>query len=240
LAAVGVLGVLAVPAFLLGAGLGGESPSPERRPNVGAAPGRAALDQAPADPNPAATPRGSQARDAALRAASTPLGGAPVRPGEPAGLTVEVVALDATPTADELVQFRVRWTDASGRYAGLTEEWGDGTAASSVDTVECAGEPGAHRGELTTAHRFAAGDYRVRISVTTARCDGRTETRTGEVTVRVRSADPHAESPSEADGTGSSRVPLDPDSPAAAPPGSSTGTSLSPAPIPSLESLGNP
>jgi len=184
--AVGALGGLAVSAFVLGAMLAGPPQAPAPRPATDAdrAPGRAALGPAPTTTQDVSPASESSARDVAALPTATP--GRRRDAGGPARLSVRVTPPDAPFTSDQPVRFRVRWSDGSGRYAGLTEDWGDGTAASSVQVVSCDGAAGPHGGELTSAHRFPAGRFRVSITVVTAECDGRTESRTGEVTIDVR------------------------------------------------------
>ncbi|GAA3393805.1 hypothetical protein [Cryptosporangium minutisporangium] len=239
------LGLLAVPAFLIGAGLADSPPTGRYGPTGAQAPGRAAVDQAPGTSHSVSPAGETRARDAA---ALTPTP-APGRTTErrPAGLRVEVVEPAGPLTADELVRFRVRWSDGNGRYAGLAEDWGDGTAASSVEIVDCTGRAGSHGGELSTAHRFPVGRYRVRLTVTTEDCDGRTEARTGDVTIDVRPpGEPGGrgrppEPSAEADGSGPPVVPDEPTRTSAAPsPGITTPSSASALPLPPVESLGNP
>ncbi|TQS41425.1 hypothetical protein [Cryptosporangium phraense] len=182
--AIGVLGALAVPAFLLGAGLADPGPAETHLAAPNRAPGRAAADTQ----HPARSNAMSPAADSAPRPAAE----AP-RTAEPSGLTVTVTTSDRTPVAGEDVRIRIRWSDGSGRYAGLTEDWGDGTATSSLRAVSCVGAPGAHGGELESVHRFPAGRFRVRMSVTTADCSGRTETRTGDLTLSVEQPPAEAE-----------------------------------------------
>ncbi|SHN46790.1 hypothetical protein [Cryptosporangium aurantiacum] len=237
-AGVGALGLLAVPAFLIGAGLGDSSPAGRYGPTAVQAPGRAAVDSPSATPQAVSPASDRQARDA------VDLSTAPPEPRTAPGLRLRVVAPDGPLTADELVQFRVRWSDGNGRYAGLAEDWGDGTAASSLEVVGCRGDAGPHSGELTTAHRFPVGRYRVRLTVTTADCDGRTEARSAEVTIDVRPADDRndpdgrSEPPAEDDGSG---LPILPTDPGSTPPSGPTATTSTPAsPLPSVESLGHP
>ncbi|WP_157017166.1 hypothetical protein [Cryptosporangium arvum] len=226
-----VLSALAVPAFLLGAAIA-EPPSGARdAARAERAPGHAAFD-AGTSASAAVSPAGeSRARDATVPAATPPLrsGG-----GAAAGLTVRIVVPAGPFTSDELVRFRVRWSDGSGRYAGLTESWGDGTAASSAEVVSCTGGPGAHADELTTAHRFPAGRFRVRVTVTTADCRGRTEERTAEVTIQVDAPSDEPESGQET----SAPAPPTPSSEAPSP--SAEASSGVPLPLPTVEPLVSP
>lgn len=159
-----------------------------------------------------------------LPTAPSPGSGPPLGPGSgtATGLTVEILPADTTPAADELVRFRIRWSDGDGRYAGSAEDWGDGTVASSVRLVSCQGSAGPHRGDLITAHRFSAGRYRVRLAVTTADCAGRRETRTAEVTI-VSSAGPSPEEPDDVptgvESTDLPILPADPEQPFPSAPG---------------------
>ena len=233
-----VLSALAVPAFLLGAALAGPPPGVPTASDAAGAPGRAALDAGP-PASAAVSPAGeSRARDAAA-----PPDAAPTTrsvDGPPAGLTVRIVGPEGPLTTDEPVRLEVRWSDGNGRYAGLSENWGDGTATSSLDPVSCAGEAGPHGDELTTAHRFPAGRFRVRLTVTTADCGGRTEERSAEVTIEVKatSGEPETE-----DDTATPTAPAEPETSAPAPStGSAPATSPPglPLPLPSVESAGTP
>ncbi|MFI5959542.1 hypothetical protein [Cryptosporangium sp. NPDC051539] len=190
--AVGALGVLAVSAFLLGAALAGPGPVASHVTGPNRAPGRAAAAERPAEADDVSPAAASGPHEPA----TTP---GPPRPSE-GPLTVTVSASDLAPSTGQDVRLRIRWRDGSGRYAGLTEDWGDGTASSSLRAVSCRGAPGAHRGDLESTHRFPAGRYRVRMSVTTADCHGRTETRAGEIVLNVGSTEP---APVDVDETGS-------------------------------------
>lgn len=182
-AGIGALAALAVPAFLLGAGLAGPSVGTGSRATE-AAPGRVAQDlvgNKVEAPSPASQTR---RRSTTLRTDPTDAPDAPT--SAVAGLTVEATVLDAAPDAGDLVRVRVRWSDGDGWYAGVAEAWGDGTEASSIDAVGCAGPAGPHRGELSTAHRFTAeGTYPVRLTVATSDCGGRLESRAVIVSIKV-------------------------------------------------------
>jgi hypothetical protein len=175
---VGALGLLAVPAFLLGARLA----APAHRPS--------ADDDAPAR-TAALTPGGTHPRRGAPdgvpeeRPAAEPAALLPMRP--PAGLSIRITQLGRAPRVGETVDFRVHWSDGDGRYAGLVENWGDGTQASSLQVTSCTGRAGAHSGDLTLRHSWGApGRYRVVLGVTTTRCVGQSETRTSAISVVVR------------------------------------------------------
>lgn len=233
---VAVLGALAVPAFLLGAALSGPPDGVHPAGDVERAPGHAALDAGPSA-SPIVSPAGeSRPRDAAALPAAAPL--RPSDAGAPAGLTVRIVVPAGPLTSDEPVRFGVRWSDGNGRYAGMSEAWGDGTTAGSLEVVGCTGEPGPHSGDLVTAHRFAPGRYRVRVAVTTADCRGRTEQRAAEVTIEVKAPT------SEPVVAGESPAPVEPD-PSAESPSAGTSTAPTPPPVlplplPSVEPLVNP
>ena len=203
-AAIGVLATLAVPAFLLGAGLAGPGAGPRTR-TPEAASGRAALDSngdRPRLPSPASD---SRRRSSGRRVTPTPGPGTPTPPV--VGLTVQATVLDAIPKAGELIRIRVRWSDGEGRYVGLAEDWGDGTAASSAKAIRCTGTTGVRGGELNTAHRFAtAGSYQVRLTVSTSGCGGRLESRAAVVTVPVGVASDAPASPASSLPT----LPMDP------------------------------
>ncbi|GAA0278752.1 hypothetical protein [Cryptosporangium japonicum] len=227
-----VLSALAVPAFLLGAAIAEPPSGAHDTVRAESAPGRAALDAGPSA-SPAVSPAGkSRARDAAVAPAAT---SPPRNSGDVAArLTVRIVVPDGPFTTDELVRFRVRWSDGSGRYAGLTESWGDGTAASSAEVVSCTGQPGAHADELTTTHRFPAGRFRVRLTVATADCHGRTEERTAEVTIQVDAptVEPQTDTQTSA--------PAQPSPSSEAPSPGPDASSGVPLPLPTVEPLVSP
>jgi hypothetical protein len=180
IAAASVIGLLAVPAFMLGARLAAPGDH-SAEGGSGAAPGEASALLPGAAAPPAAVP-GSRPQSRHLAAAA--LVGA-----RPAGLTVQLTQLDQHPLAANDVDFRVRWSDGEGRYAGSSEDWGDGTQVSSVQLAGCTGRTGAHHGEQILTHSFrGAGRYRVIVGVATFDCSGRTETRTAAITVVVGSA----------------------------------------------------
>ncbi|MFG1927480.1 hypothetical protein [Cryptosporangium sp. NPDC048952] len=224
-----VLGALAVPAFLLGAALAGPPSSERTVAQVERAPGRAALDAGPSA-SPAVSPAGdSRARDASALPAAAPTSRRDAAAA--AGLTVLIVVPDGPFTTDEPVRFGVRWSDGNGRYAGFSESWGDGTAASSVEVVNCTGEPGPHADELITSHRFPAGRFRVRLTVTTSDCRGRTEERTAEVTISVE----EPASPEETSEPTPSAA-----APSASPSAEPAAPTDLPIPLPPVESLVDP
>jgi hypothetical protein len=233
-----VLGALAVPAFLLGAALAGPPPGAQTASDAERAPGRAALDAGPTAPAAVSPAGDSRARDTAALPATAPT--SPSDAAAPAGLTVRIAGPDGPLTTDDPVRFGVRWSDGNGRYAGLGENWGDGTAASSVEVVSCTGQAGRHSDQLTTAHRFPAGRFRVRLTVTTVDCRGRTEARTAEVTIEVKAP---TEEPDTDDTPGTPSAPAAPDtspptpSADASPASSPSGLPL---PLPPAESLLSP
>lgn len=145
-------------------------------------------------------------------------------------LAVHATVLDATPHAGDLARIRVRWSDGDGRYAGLAEDWGDGTAASSVEAIRCTGPAGVRSGELNTAHRYAsAGSYQVRLTVSTSGCGGRLESRAAVVTIQVGVASEAPTSP----GPGVPTPPMDPTDWATLPPSTpSQAASTSPPTLP--------
>ncbi len=112
----------------------------------------------------------------------------PPRPKIPLpGLAVSARANDARPTAGETVTFKLVWKDGSGRFAGSTQQWGDGSPTAGSNGIrKCTGDAPASNGVVQATHIFReAGKYLVRLSVTTYTCDGRTETKTVPVTIVV-------------------------------------------------------
>ena len=105
----------------------------------------------------------------------------------PDGLALRVHASDVRPTTGESVAFTVSWRDGSGLYAGMTQDWGDGSPRSgSINPRACSGQASPTAGAQVVNHTFnGAGTYATVISVSTTTCDGQVETRSVTLTIVV-------------------------------------------------------
>jgi hypothetical protein len=201
--------VLAVPAFALGA-VQPWNTSAKSEDKVSVATGDRASappytggDPSAAIPNPSPTPSVATVLPITPReVTSGEAGEQPKRPvgpppksvppthrnSHPVGLALSVYANNVKPNVGESVRFKLTWKDGSGNFAGTAQQWGDGSpAGGSIDIKKCTGDAPPSSGATEVTHTFReAGTFRVKLSVTTYTCDGRTETQTVPMTVTVK------------------------------------------------------
>jgi hypothetical protein len=110
-------------------------------------------------------------------------------PPRPGGLTLWARGVSDVVAAGQQLGVEISWRDGNGRLVGLGQDWGDGTRGSTQRPGGCAHGATAARGSTMVWHAWwNPGTYTVRLSATTATCDGRTEARYVTFTVRVVAA----------------------------------------------------
>jgi hypothetical protein len=105
---------------------------------------------------------------------------------QPGGLTVSARSDTDLVSPGQDYRVTVTWRDDDGRLLALRRDWGDGAQATDSRPGRCVETTGVSAATSTFRHSWATpGTYRVRFTVTTATCDGRTETGAVSFAVRV-------------------------------------------------------